>query len=80
MTKCAHCGTNGPHNCPADVCRPTPEDMSISELLRRLTDDYAFECEGGPLRNCVEFIELKRRALATSGAQKSQQRTGVSRE
>lgn len=30
------------------------------EFLRRLADHYSFECEGGPLRNCSDFIEVER--------------------
>lgn len=34
--------------------------MNGQELLRRLADYYGFECEGGPIGNCVEFQELER--------------------
>lgn len=30
------------------------------EFLRRLTDHYRFECEGGWLENCVEYQEAIR--------------------
>jgi hypothetical protein len=30
----------------------------LQRLARRLADDYEFECQGGPLRNCTEWIAL----------------------
>jgi hypothetical protein len=30
------------------------------EFIRRLEEHYTFECDGGPLRLCVEWDELKR--------------------
>lgn len=30
------------------------------EHLRRLVDHYEFECEGGSLRNCVDYQEAVR--------------------
>ena len=29
------------------------------ECFRRLEEFYDFECEGGPLRNCVDFTEVR---------------------
>lgn len=39
--------------------------MTIHELMTRLEDYYGFECEGGPLRKCVEWHELRERAQET---------------
>ena len=33
--------------------------MTPAELMTRLESHYGFECEGGPLRNCVEWHQLK---------------------
>lgn len=33
--------------------------MTPAELMARLESHYSFECEGGPLRNCVEWHQLK---------------------
>lgn len=30
----------------------------LQRLARRLADDYQFECQGGPLRNCMEWRAL----------------------
>jgi hypothetical protein len=32
--------------------------MNISNLLEKI-ESYKFECEGGPLNNCIDWIELK---------------------
>lgn len=32
--------------------------MPPEELIKRLEQHYAFECEGGPLRLCVEWQQL----------------------
>lgn len=43
--------------------RVTAEELPLGaiengrEHLRRLVEHYDFECEGGPLRNCVDFTE-----------------------
>jgi len=40
-----------------------PTDMtkeSLSVLVKSITA-YGFECEAGPLENCAEWIELRRR-------------------
>ena len=29
-------------------------------LCDRLETEYAFECEAGPLRNCAEWLDLKK--------------------
>ena len=34
------------------------EDKRVNELLDRV-DNYGFECEAGPLKNCKEWIELR---------------------
>ena len=33
--------------------------MTPADLMKRLESYYGFECEGGPLRNCVEWHQLK---------------------
>ena len=35
--------------------------MDEIEPLFERVESYGFECEAGPLKNCVEWIELKRR-------------------
>lgn len=54
MAEC-HCGKDGHPigsiNCPVHGTLP---------LLDRI-EAYGFECEAGPLKNCVEWIELKKR-------------------
>jgi len=44
---------------------PDPLKMTSAELFDRL-EKYEFECPGGPLRNAVEWIELRRRFGAPS--------------
>ena len=39
--------------------------MTTKDIIDRLENDYRFECEGGPLKNCVEWQELRRRVLAS---------------
>lgn len=36
----------------------------IEALIDRLENHYAFECEGGPLKNCVEWRKLRAYAAA----------------
>jgi hypothetical protein len=36
------------------------EDLSLQKLLDAV-GDYGFESEGGPLVNCAEYVELRRR-------------------
>lgn len=31
-----------------------------AELCERIESAYDFQCEAGPLKNCVEWIELRR--------------------
>jgi hypothetical protein len=31
----------------------------VQSLIRRLEQDYAFECEAGPLRLCVDWQRLR---------------------
>lgn len=40
---------------------PWLEGMSVVGLAARLESHYRFECEAGPLKNCVEWIELRKR-------------------
>lgn len=46
-----------------DVLSPFFKDlMAERELVKELVckiDGYGFECEGGPLENCLEWIELR---------------------
>ena len=37
--------------------------MTVKQLLDRLENHYDFQCEGGPLRLCVEWQQLKVAAL-----------------
>jgi hypothetical protein len=34
-------------------------ETPLAQLLDRLENYYTFECEGGPLRNCVEWQRVK---------------------
>lgn len=46
---------------------PRPPIMAVAAvqaLVDRLEHEYAFECAGGPLRNCTEWIDLKRICLS----------------
>jgi hypothetical protein len=36
-----------------------PEGLDTDMLVRQLEDRYNFQCEGGPLRNCMEWRILK---------------------
>lgn len=40
--------------------------VSTKDLLDRL-EAYGFECEAGPLENCVDWQELKRRLIDPIG-------------
>lgn len=40
----------------------------ITELSQRLEDYYDFQCEGGPLKNCVEWQQLKAYVLTLGRA------------
>lgn len=40
---------------------PWIEGLTIVELASRLESHYKFDCEAGPLKNCVEWIELRKR-------------------
>lgn len=33
--------------------------MSALKLIERLEMHYQFECEAGPLKNCMEWVDLK---------------------
>src|SRR5665213_509646 len=43
-----------------------PLTERIEKLLNRLDGDYDFQCEGGPLRNCVEWQQLRSALLSSS--------------
>lgn len=36
-------------------------DITVQALIDQLENYYDFQCEGGPLRNCVEWRQLKAR-------------------
>lgn len=36
------------------------DSLSLQKLLDAV-EDYGFECQGGPLVNCAEYVELRRR-------------------
>jgi hypothetical protein len=40
--------------------QPNVKDMSVRDLVEAV-GRYGFECQGGPMRNCVEWRELQRR-------------------
>jgi hypothetical protein len=43
------------------IPRGTPvETKTLQELLDAI-EEYGFECEGGPLFSCVEYVELRKR-------------------
>lgn len=47
----------------------TPKAPSrAAAIVERLEGHYAFECEGGPLKNCIEWQELCRLLACESGA------------
>ena len=35
--------------------------MPTATLINRLENEYLFECEGGGIANCAEWVELKAR-------------------
>jgi hypothetical protein len=37
----------------------TRKPSATQELFRRLEQEYKFECEGGALKNCLEWIAIK---------------------
>ena len=39
----------------------------VTSLFERLENCYDFQCEGGPLKNCVEWQQLKAMLAASSG-------------
>jgi hypothetical protein len=45
----------------ADLGEPTDMTKASLEALTTSIDAYGFESEAGPLENCAEWIELKRR-------------------
>lgn len=40
------------------------EPRTLAEMIDRLENYYDFQCEAGPLRNCVEWQSLKRIPLS----------------
>ena len=42
--------------------------MTPAELMTRLESHYGFKCEGGPLRNCVEWHQLRAHVSALQSA------------
>jgi hypothetical protein len=45
----------------ADLGEPTDLTKVSMRVLLNSIEAYGFECEGGPLQNCAEWIELRRR-------------------
>lgn len=37
---------------------------TLADWFALFEDHYAFECEGGPLKNCVDWTEFKRMIAA----------------
>lgn len=53
-----------PHGLRAEVAPVVPP---VAGLIARLEDYYDFQCAGGPLKNCVEWQELKTLLVGAGG-------------